>query len=163
AVIDAAQSAFLVAPEKQRDAAVRAEFVDQADAAVAVAEGDEVFAEEAHPHRRAVGLGDLARQAGGNPIPPHRIAHRRPGSDAGDQLVFLRWQHRRFLLLLSTSGAEPTTRARPLREIYSEPALLQQTRRLSALRSSAAPAVGPRPAAGSSTRRRRSAPSSPAR
>ena len=34
AVIDAAQAAFFVAPEEQRRAAVRAEFVDQADAAV---------------------------------------------------------------------------------------------------------------------------------
>ena len=98
AVIDAAQPAFLVAPEEQRDAAMRAEFVDQTDAALAVAERDEVLAEQPDAHRRAVGLGDLRRQAGGDPIPPHRIAHRRPGPDAGDQFVFLRWQHRDFLL-----------------------------------------------------------------
>ena len=35
AVIDAAQAAFLVAPEIQRDAAMRAELLDQADAALA--------------------------------------------------------------------------------------------------------------------------------
>ncbi len=93
AVIDAAQAAFLVAPEIQRDAAVRTEFVEQPDAAVAVAEGDEVLAEQADADRRAVGLGDLPRQTGGDPIPPHRIAHRGAGADAGDQFVFLRWQH----------------------------------------------------------------------
>ena len=59
AVIDAAQPAFLVAPEIQRDAAVRAEFVDQTDAALAVAERDEVLAEQLDAHRRAVRLGDL--------------------------------------------------------------------------------------------------------
>ena len=101
AVIDAAQPAFLVAPEKQRHAAVRAEFVDEADAAVAVAERDEVLAQQLHPDRRAVGLGDLARQAGRDPIPPHRIAHRGARSDAGDQFVFFRWQHR-FGLLAGT-------------------------------------------------------------
>src|SRR5216684_6405675 len=41
AVIDASEAAFLVAPEEQRDAAMRAEFVDEPDAAIAVAEGDE--------------------------------------------------------------------------------------------------------------------------
>ena len=96
AVIDAAQPAFLVAPEIQRHAAVRAEFIDQTDAALAVAERDEVLAEQFDAHRRAVRLGDLPRQAGRDPIPPHRIAHRRAGPDAGDQFVFLRWQHRRF-------------------------------------------------------------------
>ena len=63
AMIDAAQAAFLVAPEIQRDAAMRAEFVEQADAALAVAEGDQVLAEQADAHRRAVGLGDLAATA----------------------------------------------------------------------------------------------------
>jgi hypothetical protein len=89
AVIDAAQPAFLVAPEKQRDPAVRAELLDQADAAGAVAKCDEVLAQQPYPHRRAVGFGDLAREAGGDPIPPHRIAHRGALPDAGDQFVFL--------------------------------------------------------------------------
>src|SRR5258708_20468410 len=78
AVIDAAQAAFLVAPEKQRDAAMRAELVEEADATVAVTEGDEVLTQQAHPHRRAIGLGDLARQAGGDPLTPPPIPHRRP-------------------------------------------------------------------------------------
>ena len=60
AVIDAAQAAFLVAPEVQRGATVRAEFVDQADAAFAVAERDQVLAEQADADRRTVGFGDLA-------------------------------------------------------------------------------------------------------
>src|ERR1044071_6351888 len=95
AVIGAPEPAFLIAPEPQRNAAVRAEFVDKADPAVAVAERDEVLAEQLDPDRRAVGLGNLRRHAGGDPISPHRLAHRRPGADAGDQFVFLWWQHRR--------------------------------------------------------------------
>src|SRR5204863_9676470 len=72
AVIDASEAAFLIAPEKQRDPAVRAELVDQSYAAAAVAERNEVLAQEADPYRRAVRLADLARQAGREPIPPHR-------------------------------------------------------------------------------------------
>src|SRR5260370_493595 len=46
------------------------------------------------PRGRATGAGDLAGEAGGDPFPPHRVAHRGSRSDAGDQFVFLRWQHR---------------------------------------------------------------------
>ena len=96
AVIDAAQPAFLVAPEKERHAAMRAILLDEADAPLGVAEGDEFLAHQLYAHGRAVRFGDLVRQAGGDPIAPHRIAHRRAGADAGDQFVFFRWQHRRI-------------------------------------------------------------------
>ena len=43
-VIDAAQPTFFVATEEQRGTTVRAIFVQQTDAAVRVAEGDEVLA-----------------------------------------------------------------------------------------------------------------------
>src|SRR5216683_3172467 len=43
AVIDAAQARFLIAPEPQRGASVRAELVDQTDPALAVAKTDETF------------------------------------------------------------------------------------------------------------------------
>src|SRR5256714_3001955 len=98
AVIDAPETTFLVASEEQRHPAMRAEFVDQTDPAVAVAERDEILAEQSDAGRRTVRLGDLRRQAGGGPKTPHRPAHPRPGADAGGQFVFLRWQHRRFLL-----------------------------------------------------------------
>src|SRR5580704_8103274 len=103
AVIDAAQPALLVAPEKQRHPPVRTELVDQADAALAVAERHEVLTQQPDPHGRAVGLGDLACQAGRDPIPPHRVAHRAALPDAGDQFVFLGWQHGR----LSPHSSEP--------------------------------------------------------
>ena len=65
AVIDAAQAAFLVAAEEQRRAAMRAIRVDQADTPLRVAEGDQVLAEQAHAHRRAVALRQLRGQRRG--------------------------------------------------------------------------------------------------
>ena len=54
AVIDAAQAAFLVAAEEQRRAAMRTIGIDQTNLALAVAEGDQVFAEQPHAQRRAI-------------------------------------------------------------------------------------------------------------
>src|SRR5437764_3718840 len=116
AVIDAPETAFLVASEEQGHPAMRAEFVDQADPAVAVAERDEILAEQLDADLRTVRLGDIRRQASGVPIPPHRLAHRRPGSDAGDQFVFLRWQHRRFLLAGSWRARLGSSRPSRLRQ-----------------------------------------------
>ena len=81
AVIDAAQPAFFVAPEPQGSAAMRAIFVDKPDTAFAVAKSNEVLAEEAHPHRRTVGLLQFAGKQGRDPIEPHRAAHRGALSD----------------------------------------------------------------------------------
>jgi hypothetical protein len=50
-VVDAAQGVALDAGEQERGAAVRAELVEEADAAVLGAEGDVVLAEEPHRHR----------------------------------------------------------------------------------------------------------------
>jgi len=51
--LGAAQAAFFVAAEPERDAAMRAELVDQAVFAVAVAKGEQPLGQELHPHRRA--------------------------------------------------------------------------------------------------------------
>ena len=51
---------------------MRAELLDQADAALGVAERHQVLAEQADAHRRAVRFGDLARQQRRDPVP--RIA-----------------------------------------------------------------------------------------
>src|SRR3981081_1852133 len=88
AVIDAAQAALLVAPKIERYAAMRAIFLDEADAPLGVAEGDELLPHQFDAHRRTVRLADLTRQAGRAPIPPPRIAHRRCGAGAGYQFVF---------------------------------------------------------------------------
>ncbi|MND04093.1 hypothetical protein D3C83_242180 [compost metagenome] len=55
-MIDAADAAVLVAPEKERRATVRAAMVHDADFAVRVAERDQVFAQQLEPQRIAVGL-----------------------------------------------------------------------------------------------------------
>ena len=68
---------------------MRAEFLDQADAAVGVAERHQVLAEQADARRRAIGFGDLAREQRGNPVHAHRIAHRGALSHPGDEFVFL--------------------------------------------------------------------------
>ena len=68
---------------------MRAELLDQADAALGVAERHEVLAEQADAGGRAVGLGDLAREQRGDPVHAHRIAHRRALADPGDEFVFL--------------------------------------------------------------------------
>jgi hypothetical protein len=56
AVIDAAQAARLVAAEKQRGATVRTAMVHHADPAVAVAKGDELFAEQHQAHGGTIAL-----------------------------------------------------------------------------------------------------------
>jgi hypothetical protein len=93
AVIEAAQPALLVAREHQRRASVRAIFVEYADAAFAVAEYNEILAEQAHLDRRAVGLGHFLGQAGRDPVAAHDLAHRRVALDAAQQVVFLGRHH----------------------------------------------------------------------
>src|SRR5205823_4247170 len=93
AMVDAAQPALLIAAIPERDPPMRAELLQQTDAAIAIAEGDEVLAQQLDPHRRAVGLGQLARQQRRQPVPPQEFAGRRPRADSRDQLVLLNWKH----------------------------------------------------------------------
>jgi len=93
AVVNATQPALLVAPEPQRGAAMWTIFVEEPDPAVAVAERDEILAQQPDAHRRTVGPGDLARQQRRDPIATHRLAHRRSRAGPGQQLVFLTGQH----------------------------------------------------------------------
>ncbi len=67
--------------------------VDQADRSVGVAEGYEVFAEQPHAHRRAVGVGELFGEARRQPVTPQRFAHRRAGADTRDPEVLLVREH----------------------------------------------------------------------
>jgi hypothetical protein len=83
-VVGAADPVFLVAAEIQRDAPVGAELVDQAGAAVGIAKRQELFAKQPDPNLRAVGLRDLARLQGGDPVAAHQGAHGRAGTDAGE-------------------------------------------------------------------------------
>jgi hypothetical protein len=89
AMIDAAQATFLVAPEIERDAPMRAELLKQADTAFAVTKCHQVFAEQADAGGRAVGFGNFLREECRNPVHAHRIAHRCVLTDPGDEFVFL--------------------------------------------------------------------------
>ncbi len=116
AVIDAAQPALLVAAEEQRRGAMRAALVEQADAAVGVAEQHQVLAQEPHAHRRRVRLGDLMGERRRNPIAAHQFAHRRAGADAGEQFVFFLARARARSIdcrLISSGISEAYSRAEP--------------------------------------------------
>ena len=77
AVVGAAQAAVLVAAKEQVGAPVRTARLDQADAALAVAEGEQVFAEDGGALGRAVGPLQFAREQDGHPEAAEQIAHRR--------------------------------------------------------------------------------------
>jgi hypothetical protein len=97
AVIEAAQPAFFVAAVDQRGAPVRTIFVEHAEAAVAVAEHDQVLAEQSYAHRGSVRLDHFLGQAGRYPMPPHELAHRRIAFDTAQEIVFFRRHHGNFL------------------------------------------------------------------
>ncbi len=78
----------------------------QADLAVGVAEGDQLLAEQHHPHGVGVGLGQFGREHRGDPVLPHQAPHRRAGADAANELVFFELQHGR--LLVSTPSPRPS-------------------------------------------------------
>src|SRR3972149_4343450 len=89
AVVDAAQAALLVAAEEEAGAPVRAGLRDEADAAVRVAEGDEILAQDADADGRAVRRRQLGRQEQRQPEAAEERAHGRAGAGAGEKLVVL--------------------------------------------------------------------------
>jgi hypothetical protein len=107
AVVWASQAALFVAPEPQRCAAMRAEFVDQAIAALAVAKRDQPLRKEFHPHRRAVVFRQFLRQQCRSPVAAEQLTHRGTGTRLGDELVLLFPQH----LLLHANGKWNTNHA----------------------------------------------------
>src|SRR6185437_9615836 len=87
AVIRAAQAAFLVLAEPQRDAAMGAELLDEADAALRIAERHQLLAEQPHAHRRTVRLLELASEQRRHPVAAEQVAHERAGTGLGQQPV----------------------------------------------------------------------------
>src|SRR5205814_10648074 len=90
AVVGAAEAAFLDPAEPERDAAVRAELVDEAAPALAVAEGDQALGGDLHAHRRAVVLRQLRYVERGQPGVAKEFAGRRAGGGLRRELVDLR-------------------------------------------------------------------------
>ena len=123
AVIGAAQAALLVAAEPQRDAAMGAELVDQAVAAAAVAERDQPLGQQLHPHRRAVVLGQLLGQQRRHPVAAEQLAHRRPRTGLGDEIVLFLPEHshppalRRALVTVATNSLRSPGRCLDLDQI----------------------------------------------
>ncbi len=87
AMPDATQAVLFVAAQPERSAAVSAEFIQQTDAAGAIAEHDQRFAQKFYSHRRAIGFGYFPGQQRRYPIAPHGLAHRRARSGARQQIV----------------------------------------------------------------------------
>src|SRR5262249_30103607 len=92
AVIDAADAAVLDAAEGQRRAAMRAQLVEHADLALAVAEDDEILAQQPLEARRAARSRHPVGGADRQPETPEDGAHRRPRPDPA-QTVVLRSAH----------------------------------------------------------------------
>src|SRR5207244_7538249 len=92
--IRAAQAVFLVAPEPERHAAVRAELVDQAEAILRVAKCYEFFRKNLYPDGRAIGLGQLGGEQRRQPVAAEELAHRRARAGAGQQFVLFRSHER---------------------------------------------------------------------
>src|SRR5262245_10833384 len=86
AVIQTAESALFVAAEDERSTAVQAMLAEHAEPSARVAEDDEVFAKHAYPNGCAVGLDNLFRHAGRQPMTAHDLAHRRVADDAGQKI-----------------------------------------------------------------------------
>ena len=114
AVIDAADAALLIAAPEQVGAPVRAVGIQNAHAAVAVAERNQIFAKYAKPDRRAVRLRHLGDQHHRQPEPPEQVAHRGSWADANQQFVVFNGHHCRFLAnWWQSSGDNGETRGRP--------------------------------------------------
>src|SRR4029078_11787021 len=92
-MIRAAQSALLILPKPERDAAMRAELVHQADATLAVAKTNQVFSHQFHPHRGAIRFGNLRHEQEWRPVAPQQLAHQGIRADAAQLIVLLTRHH----------------------------------------------------------------------
>ena len=72
---------------------MHAEFVEDADPPLRVAEGDEILAEQGDPQRVAIRLRELFRYGDWVPVPPHDLAHLRVWPNPAKRLVLLVGEH----------------------------------------------------------------------
>ena len=79
AVVEAAQSAFFIAPQDERRTAMRAQFVKQAKLAVRVTKRNQAIAQDFDQDGLAVRLCHLLDQTDRRPMLAHEFAHRRIG------------------------------------------------------------------------------------
>jgi hypothetical protein len=90
-VIGAAQPVFLVAAKKQVGAAMRAQPVDQSNAARGVAEGHQPLAQQGNPHRVAIRTWQILAQQHRNPVASQQLAHRRALAHPRQTFILLFW------------------------------------------------------------------------
>jgi hypothetical protein len=69
------------------------EFVDQADAALGIAERDQALAHQFDPHRRTVRFRDFRRQQERRPITAQQLAHQRARADTAELIVLFTRHH----------------------------------------------------------------------
>ncbi len=89
AMVDAAQAAFLVPAKEQIGAAMGAMGLQQAQAALGVAEGDQLLAHHRYAQGRAVRLRQLLGQRHGLPETAEILPHGRIGAGSGEKVIFL--------------------------------------------------------------------------
>src|SRR3974390_151901 len=92
-MIRAAQAAFLVLPEPERDAAVGAKFVDKTDTPLAVPKTYETLAHQLHAHGRTIRLGNFRYEQERRPIAAQQFAHQRTRTDPGELFVLFTRHH----------------------------------------------------------------------
>ena len=92
-MVDAANTALLVAPEPEVGAAVRAMLIDDADAPARVAERQQLLAHDRDFLGHPVGFGQLLRQQNRQPESAQQLAHGRARAALREQSVVLRAEH----------------------------------------------------------------------
>ena len=112
AVVHAADGAFLVAPKEEVGAAMRALRRHQADAAVADAQGDQVFTHHLDADRRAVRFRQLARERHRQPEAAQETSHWRIRTGAREQFIVGCAEHDQTF---PKTGPDDRTAPRPVR------------------------------------------------
>ena len=95
AVIGAAQAGFLVAPEPQRDAAVGAEFIDQA-IRPPLSRKASSRSERSFTRTGGQSFSGNSSQQRRNPVAAEQLAHRRARAGLGQQIVLFFPEHRKI-------------------------------------------------------------------
>ena len=85
---------------------MRTVFADHPQPTVAVAERDQVFAEQADAHRIAIAFRDFLGQARRQPVAAHDLSHRGIAFHPAQQVIVFRRQHPRSSLTVRLSKAD---------------------------------------------------------
>ena len=111
AVIGATQPLTFVLAEEQRRASMRTTMVEHADPALAIAERDQLLAQEHETDGWAVDA-EFGGERSGDPVFPQHLAHRGSRSDPGQQFAFRPCGHAslplRFILAVISNCSSET-------------------------------------------------------